>query len=324
MMNLSKIQWCDMSWNPVTGCMYNCPYCYANRQARRFSGDVRLNKASTQVQNGPTHNTYILERPFRNKRGAVVPFPVGFAPTLHKYRLDAPQRRKKPTTIFVCSMADLFGNWVPDEWIQMVFDACESAPQHNYLFLTKNPQRYCDLADAGRLPRHNNWWYGTSITKQGDRFFGGRISDNTFLSIEPLQEGLNAGLGSFGGVQWIIVGAETGKRTGKVTPKREWIENIIETAAITQAAVFLKDSEEMYSVWGKDLVQQLPPTLEREDDPDIPHCKECFACVCQDQGKRGTARYCGMAHNKHVLGRYTRTSPPWCPIRNQREDEGNE
>ena len=66
--------------------------------------------------------------------------------------------------IFVGSMADLFGRWVPDDWIEQVFDACRRAPRHTYLFLTKNPQRYCDLASAGKLPTEPNFWYGTTIT----------------------------------------------------------------------------------------------------------------------------------------------------------------
>jgi protein gp37 len=43
-------------------------------------------------------------------------------------------------------MADLFGEWVPDEWIKEVFRACEEAPQHRYLFLTKNPERLNQIA----------------------------------------------------------------------------------------------------------------------------------------------------------------------------------
>lgn len=329
MMNKSKIQWTEMSWNPITGCRHNCEYCYARKQARRFSGDIRLNKGTGQMKqylgDVPSENVcYVLPQPFRNAKGRVVPFPVGFEPTLHEYRLCMPAQRKKPTTIFVCSMADLFGAWVPDEWIKRVFDACEAAPWHNYLFLTKNPQRYTDLANAGALPEHDNWWYGTSVTKKGDKFFGGRITDHIFLSIEPLHESLDAGLGSFGGAEWIIVGAETGIRPGKITPKREWIENIIEAASITQAAVFLKNSKEMDAVWGAPLIQQLPPELEREDDPEIPHCKACGFAMTEEQGKRGTLYRCGLARAKHIPGRHTRTSPRWCPIRNSKEANKNE
>lgn len=266
MMNKSKIDWCDFSWNPITGCRHSCEYCYARNQVRRFSGDVRLNRGSHQLQFDAPRNLYTLPQPFKNETGRVIPFPAGFEPTLHEYRLQMPAQKKKPANIFVCSMADLFGEWVPDEWIRRVFEACEAAPWHNYLFLTKNPQRLCDIANAGWLPKHNNWWYGTSVTKHGDNFFGGRITDNTFISVEPLLGCLDAGVGSFGGARWIIVGAETGNRRNKVTPKREWIENIIETAQLTHAAVLLKDSTEMRAVWGDELIQEFPKSLKHPAD----------------------------------------------------------
>lgn len=321
MMNKSKIDWCDFSWNPVTGCRHTCEYCYARKQARRFSGDIRLNKRSEQLgqvmhknEGQPAYCTFTLPAPFKNYEGKVVPFPVGFEPTLHEYRLQMPAQKKKPANIFVCSMADLFGEWVPDKWICRVFEACEAAPWHNYLFLTKNPNRYCELANSGKLPKHDNWWYGTTVTNKGQRIFGGSISYNTFISVEPLKEYLDMGLGSFGGAQWIIVGAETGNRRGKVTPKREWIENIIEAASITHAAVLLKDSKEMRTVWGDDLIQEFPPSLLHPADPPIPHCKDCEYCKMEHQGKRGEKCICNLSE-RHILGRYTRTSPPWCPLR---------
>lgn len=270
MMNKSPIDWCDFTWNPITGCLHTCEYCYARKLARRFCGDVRLNKSSGQIKQWLPDDPkdmkgnilYVLPEPFKAEGKTPLQFPTGFSPTLHEYRLPMPAQKKKPANIFVCSMADLFGAWVPDEWIRRVFEACEAAPWHNYLFLTKNPQRLCDMANAGWLPKHENWWYGTSVTKKGDRFFGGRIGDNIFISIEPLMGSLDAGVGSFGGAKWIIVGAETGNRRGKVAPQREWIENIIEAAGITHAAVLLKDSKEMRAVWGDDLIQQFPATLQ--------------------------------------------------------------
>lgn len=272
MMNKSKIDYCDFSWNPVTGCRHTCAYCYARKQARRFSGDVRINKRSGQIiptmhfdkeKDTEAYMTYTLPQPFKSETGSTVPFPVGFEPTLHEYRLPMPAQKKKPANIFVCSMADLFGGWVPDEWIRRVFEACEAAPQHNYLFLTKNPERYCQLANAGELPRHDNFWYGTTITKSGGAMFDGGIHWNTFISVEPLHGNLDVGIGAFGCTRWIIVGAETGNRHGKVTPKREWIENIIETAKITHTPVLLKDSKEMRAVWGDDLLQEYPPEIEQ-------------------------------------------------------------
>lgn len=84
------------------------------------------------------------------------------------------------------------------------------------------------------------------------------------MSIELLLEPLDVGIGSFGGSKWIIVGAETGNRAGKIKPEREWIENIVETARITRTAVFLKDSKTMRDVWGEELPQELPGRLVRD------------------------------------------------------------
>lgn len=323
MMNRSKIDYCDFSWNPVTGCRHTCEYCYARKQARRFSGDVRLNLGSNQLQHDEERDLYTLQKPFKNGNGATVPFPTGFSPTLHEYRLPMPAQKKKPANIFVCSMADLFGDWVPEKWILQVFEACEAAPQHNYLFLTKNPSRYSQLAKEKKLPRNDNFWYGSTVDRKGCRIFDGSIHWNTFVSIEPLLEPLDVGLGSFGAIDWVIVGAETGNRHDKVTPKREWIENVVEAAGITHAPVFMKDSKEMRSVWGDDLIRDMPPQLEHEEDPEIPHCKQCDFCFTEPDGDRGTRSYCGMMYKKHIFGRYMRTSPLWCPAR-KKGDTKNE
>jgi len=320
MMNKTSIDWCDFSWNPVTGCRRGCPYCYARAMARRFTGDIRINLADPQItaQDGPEGKVYTLAAPFKNGRGKTVLFPAGFEPTFHEYRLADIQKKKKPATIFVCSMADLFAPSIPDEWIARVFEAAKAAPWHNYLFLTKYPRRYCDLANAGKLPtrrEHPNFWYGTTVTKAGDIFFGEAITFNTFLSIEPISGSMDAGLGSFGGVRWIIVGAETGGRKGKIAPERAWIENIIEAAAITHAPVLLKDSAELRAVWGDELIQDFPEELKpMPEDNSVPHCKGCWDAQIVKQGKRGKAVTCKLT-GEHVPGRYTRSSPAWCPKR---------
>lgn len=236
-MNKSKIEWCDSTWNPVTGCLHECEYCYARRIANRFKGYDKITLPDLSISKGLN----VLEVP-AEKNGEVAPYPFDFKPTFHKYLLNKPQSWKKPRTVFVCSMADLFGEWVPDSWIEEVFAACEKAPQHRYLFLTKNPQRYGELARAGKLPKKDNMWYGSTLDSMRAKRYPGRLSDNTFVSIEPLTEYMDVGLGSFGSDRWVIIGAETGNRKGKVTPEKEWIDTICEAADITHAAVFMKDS----------------------------------------------------------------------------------
>lgn len=152
MMNKSAIDWCDFSWNPVTGCNFGCEYCYARRQATRFAGNARLNMTNEQLKTD-TAGLYILEQPFKNYNGAVLPFPAGFAPTFHKYRLGDPAKKKKPANIFVCSMADLFGNWIPEEWIEAVFEACKAAPPAQLLIPDQEPRPLPGPCSSGKAAR---------------------------------------------------------------------------------------------------------------------------------------------------------------------------
>ena len=224
---VTKIDWCDSSWNPVTGCLHNCEYCYARSIANRFGTSTK----------GHSYMGYTTLRGFHvlcsearritdNMRKA--PYPFNFEPTFHQYKLEEPQHWKKPRTVFVCSMADLFGNWVPSEWIQEVFKACAAAPQHRYLFLTKNPARYIQLAKHDMLPPEH--WYGYSATEQDMLWHFKHANEcpcvNLFVSIEPILKPMNPGFCSHVPADWVIIGAETGNRKGKVTPEKKWIDEI--------------------------------------------------------------------------------------------------
>ena len=254
----TKIDWADATWNPVTGCLHGCEYCYARRIAERFGLHQMPIFTNYPVLSEPVRCTasYAYMRGMRINAGAIQPYPFDFTPTFHRYKLGEPKRWKKPRTIFVCSMADLFGDWVPDEWIEQVFEACEAAPQHRYLFLTKNPARLCKMANAGILPYHDNWWFGSTLDNKNARRFQGGNHFHTFTSIEPLTEPMDVGLGSFGSDEWVIIGAETGNRKGKIIPKREWVENIVEAAQITGMKVFMKES--LRGLMGDDFRQEFP------------------------------------------------------------------
>ena len=249
-MEKTKIDWCDSTWNPVTGCLHGCEYCYAKGIAKRFS---------CGGEKWSDNETFVLENKLYpdDESDRSSPYPYGFMPTFHKYRLDE-YKNKKGRNIFVCSMADLFGDWVPDEWIAEVFEACEKAPQHNYLFLTKNPKRYEKVLGRYMPP---NMWFGWSQTgPMGNKCdFTTHHSVRTFISIEPLLEPFKEF--HIRGVDWVIIGAETGRRKDKVVPERKWIEDIVNECRKADIPVFMKSS--LSEVWGEPLVQEFPKELKR-------------------------------------------------------------
>lgn len=259
----TKIDWADATWNPVTGCLHGCEYCYARRIAERFGRatiavcgeDGYAEYGGMTCADGTCHE---LEYPYEDYgNGRTAPYPFEFDPTFHHYKLDEPKSWKKPRTIFVCSMADLFGDWVPDEWITEVFKACEAAPQHRYLFLTKNPKRYMELRLDGKLPKQH--WYGTSVTRKKDRdFFAPGY--NTFVSIEPILESFsNEKHAAYRqAVQpWVILGAETGNRKNKIVPKKEWITELVDYYSMFRyTKFFMKDS--IRGLMGDDFRQEFP------------------------------------------------------------------
>ena len=145
--------------------------------------------------------------------------------------------------VFVCSMADLYGRWVPDEWISQVHQACLDSPQWDYLMLTKFPARYVGLD----LPP--TAWLGTSVDKQ-DRV---RIAETAFrqidgvavkwLSLEPLLAPLEfSDLSMF---DWIVIGSQsqTVQPTGVVpasAPPFEWVARLYFQAREAGCRVHMK------------------------------------------------------------------------------------
>lgn len=288
-MKKTKIDWADSTWNPVTGCMHGCEYCYARRIAERFAPkesevtkcDSLVFKDGLCIADEPAHRCEDLGDCYRDL--GITPYPAAFSPTFHRYRLDEPRRWTKPRNIFVCSMADLFGAWVPDEWIKQVFATCEAAPQHRFLFLTKNPGRYCDLERAGIMPKGDNLWFGATfdhsnwpghdephkipgrpttfalrgkmVNDAGDFYYPAYPEKNRFVSFEPLLYDIGAHIGSTG-AQWHIIGAETGNRKGKVATQREWVEHIVEYSDKNHIPVFMKES--LRRLMGEDFRQEFP------------------------------------------------------------------
>ena len=215
-MNLNPpIGWCDGTWNPVTGCLNNCEYCYARKLA-----EGRL-KGRFGYENG-------------------------FKPTLHADRLQEPYKLKKPSKIFVSSMGDIFGNWVPQHWFSAVMKVVIDNPRHTFQFLTKYPQYIgAFLEGEGIKQIPSNIWVGVSVTCQEDlwridllrKYVKGGIR---FVSFEPLLDEIH--YVNLSEIDWVIIGAETGNRPGKVAPEYTWIRDILADADDLSIPVYLKDN----------------------------------------------------------------------------------
>ena len=256
-MNKTKIDWADMTWNPVTGCLHGCEYCYARKIATRFGNKYM------PFGNGING----LDERTDGEKG-VDPYPYGFEPTFHKYRLNEPAKIKKPQTIFVCSMADLFGDWVPDEWIKAVFEATNKAPQHRYLFLTKNPDRYYQLGDGDGniIPDGGiSGWFGASACTEEQANAAWENTNCTWISIEPIRGSFSEDFFVHDNRYtqqtesrwlWVVIGAETGNRKGKVVPEKLWIDEIAAHCKQYDTPLFMKES--LRSLMGADFKQEFP------------------------------------------------------------------
>jgi protein gp37 len=204
-MNKTKIEWTDYTWNPITGCLHGCPYCYAKKITERFP------KA----------------------------FPNGFLPTFYPERISEPEKLKKPSKIFTVSMGDMFGDWVSIGWIRKIFMEIHSTPQHQYQILTKNPKNAVNLLETLHFP---NLWLGTSIEDQKTckkrlpEIKKAKHGGIKFISFEPLKGPIKCDLS---GIDWIIIGAQTNPLK---LPEEKWVEDLMDAAVIAGAEIFLKNS----------------------------------------------------------------------------------
>ena len=209
-MQRSSIEWTEATWNPVTGCTQispGCAHCYAMTFAERFRGV-------------PGH-----------------PYEKGFDLQLRRERLSQPLRWKKPRTIFVNSMSDLFHPDVPDEYIREVFEVMRIADHHRFQVLTKRSERLAEMADS--LPWPRNVWMGVSVENQR---FVSRVDDLRevpaavrFLSCEPLLGELDLDLT---GIDWVIVGGESGPGARPMSP--EWALSVRDQCAVADVPFFFK------------------------------------------------------------------------------------
>lgn len=282
-MHRSKIDWADDTWNPITGCLKECEYCYARKKSVRFSGDIRLNMASSQyIKEG---ECFILDSPFVAETGGILNYPFGYRPTYHKYRLDYPAGRKNGCNILVSEWGELFGEWVPEEWIKNVIDSCIKYPEHKYLFLTKNPTRYIELFEKGILPVEKNFWYGISVIDSLNPFPELPLGANTYICIEPIRNEINLPKNIINSVKWIIIGAESGNGRSKVIPKKQWIIEIAESASESGVPVFMKES--LRPIMDQDIKQDYPAELlDRKISPKVLERLEGNCCCCKERMRK--------------------------------------
>ena len=179
----SAIEWTESTWNPVTGCTKispGCLHCYAERMAVRLKAMGQPNYAN------------------------------GFGLTTHEHALEMPLRWKRPQSIFVNSMSDLFHKSVPFEFILQVFEVMSKASHHRFQILTKRSDRLLALSPELQWP--SNVWMGVSVEDSDCRFRIEHLRQTNagikFISFEPLLgpiRDLN-----LPGIDWVIVGGESG------------------------------------------------------------------------------------------------------------------
>lgn len=217
----SSIEWTEATWNPATGCTKvspGCKNCYAERMARRLRAMGQPN-----YQNG-------------------------FQLTMHAHMLSLPERWRKPRTIFVNSMSDLFHDAVSEEFIVDVWRVMRETPRHNYQILTKRPERMAEVV-ARLIPDVlPNVWLGTSVENADvvERIDHLRAVPAAirFISFEPL-------IGPVGDVDltdvhWAIVGGESGLNARPI--REDWIDEIYAQCDTYGTAFFFKQ----WGTWGKD------------------------------------------------------------------------
>lgn len=243
----SKIEWCEETWNPITGCTpisEGCAHCYAERMATRLRGRYG----------------YPRDDPFRV--------------TYHPDRLDQPLRWKKPRRIFVCSMGDIFHENVSVDWLDSIIGVMAQAKRHTFILLTKRPQNIEEKAFAfyhnkvRKLFRRaftENVWLG--VTTENQRRADERIpvllkipAAVRFVSVEPLLGPVKldrmeigecypdaltgdfsdscADIGKLPKIDWVICGGESGPGARPVHP--DWARGLRDQCVAAGVPFFFK------------------------------------------------------------------------------------
>ena len=211
MAQLSKIEWTDATWNPVTGCTKisaGCAHCYAERMARRL-------KAMGQER-------------YQN----------AFNVTMHDSLLDQPLRWKKSKFIFVNSMSDFLHEDIPLSFIKKIFAVMCQAHWHIFQVLTKRAERLEEVAQA--LPWPRNVWLGVTVEKEEYIYRIEHLARSPaavkFISLEPLLGPIRRL--PLDGTDWVIVGGESGPRARAMEPS--WVRTLRDQCVERRVPFFFK------------------------------------------------------------------------------------
>ena len=206
--------------NAVIGCTRGCEYCYARAVTKRYR----------------VTDDFSVPRFFPDKLRI----------------LD----RKRPRIYFMTGMSDL-SDW-KKTWIDTAMEAIGNNTQHQYIFLTKSPEKLdmdCDM---------ENVCFGVTVTKDSEK---GRIkelrrnvrAESYHITFEPMFDRI-ADV-DFEGVDWIVLGTETGNRKGKAVSQRDWIQDLADSALDSGVKVFMK--EDVTDIMGEEnMIQDLPDSYE--------------------------------------------------------------
>lgn len=274
----NPIGWCDITWNPVTGCTpisEACDHCYAKRMAHRLKGRFG----------------YPADEPFRV--------------TLHHDRLEEPGRWRKHHRVFVVSMGDLFHPDVPTNFIHKVLSTCHYRPRHTFLFLTKRPRRileeFSDMSGGGFWTP--NMWLGVTVENQA------RLDERVwhllqipaakhFISYEPALGPIKAErwLKPFSdfpscmsgdgptyrkALDWVIAGGESGPRARPSHP--DWFRSVRDQCQAAGVPFWFKG-------WGEWAPNCLCDT------------KQAHKAIARPQpGKQGVMFHCGKKRAGRLL-----------------------
>lgn len=228
-MQITDISWCTYSWNPVTGCTPcgpECENCYAERFMRR----------QAKRDDAPA---YMSEKAWaRENEHEVV--------TCHSDRLDQPLEYTYPEgagKVFVVSFGDLFHRCVSDSFIQSVVETARECPAQEFVFLTKRPGRAAQI----EIDWPANAIVGTSVgsgpggeepdtTHRIDQLRG--VDARRWISFEPLIEPV--GDIDLSGIDWVVIGGETGPADERREMEHAWAKHVFEQARAADIPVYYK------------------------------------------------------------------------------------